>query len=194
MKSIVSSLAFVSAAARPSVDPHHTFRQHLAQIKESHIQPVNGTMLGKSAAAGSYMTQIFESPTCQKDTLYTASGYVYNQCLSLEGSGYVYSDCSQAGGKTTVHVSICSAADCSSGCETYPVPVDTGCKTMSIMSCESSTTPWEGLGLNTHLELYWGDSSCGGDFDQWSAINMDGVSGACKRISDGSAVNCLLVA
>lgn len=178
MKAITGPLLVLSTvgAARPAMNPHRTLEFHLNLIKENNVQPLpNGTAVGKSATAGSYMTQVFETPNCQADSLYTASGYVYDHCVSLNGQGYMYSDCSQGGGKTTVHMTMCSDEDCTKDCSTYPIVMDTGCKTLSIMSCESSKQPWEDLPLNTHMEMYWGEASCSGDFDQWSAVNVDEV-------------------
>lgn len=179
MKELISCVALIGAvsAAQSHLDPHRIFKRDLQLIKDSGILPLaNATTLGKSAVAGSYTTQVYSTLNCQTDSLYTASGYVYGQCLSLDGTGYSYSDCSEGGGKTTVHMTICTASDCSSDCSTYPIAFDTGCQTMSIMSCQSSKTPWEGMGLNTRLETFWGESSCDGDFDQWTAINVDEVS------------------
>ena len=179
MNAVTGSLALLGAAgaAGPVTNPHRTLELHLSLIKERNVQPLpNGTTVGKSASAGSYMTQIFETPNCQADSLYTASGYVFDRCIALNGQGYMYSDCSQGGGKTTVHMTMCSDTNCSKDCSTYPIALDTGCKTMSIMSCESSKEPWTDMPLNTHMEMYWGETTCGGDFDQWTAVNVDEVT------------------
>lgn len=179
MKLITGSLIVTCAlSAKLTVDPHATFKQHLQLINELHIKPSQENVtvdVKKSASAGSFMTRVYETASCSPDSLYTASGYVYDQCISIGGQGYKYSDCSQAGGKTTVKMTYCSAADCSSGCTSYPLPLATGCQTMSIMTCESSTEPWEGLGLNSRSEMYYGESTCNGNFDLWAAVNVDEV-------------------
>ena len=197
MKGPVISLATVGVvtAAGLRVNPHATYELHMQMIKERNIKPLSSgnttSIVGKSASTGSYMTQVFESVNCKEDTLFTASGYVYGHCISVDGaSGYSYDDCSQSNGKTTVQLTTCDSGDCSSGCTTFPLPVDTGCKTMSIFSCESSTEPWNDLGLNSHMEMYWGDDDCGGDFDQWTAVNIDeGDRNDIECYSDSDSMN-----
>ena len=86
MKAIVCSLAVVSTMGA-TVNPHATFELHRELIKENSIQPLSEPIrLGKAASAGSYMTQIFESANCAANSLYTASGYVYNRCITVEGN------------------------------------------------------------------------------------------------------------
>jgi hypothetical protein len=152
----VSLLAFFAkfSCAQVGGKSHAMFQNHMKLIEELNIQPIsNATNLSKSASAGSYMTKVYTSPTCSADTLYTASGYVYDHCISVDGNvGYKYSDCSVAGSKTTVKMSYCTSSDCTSGCTTYPISMDTGCKTMSIITCTSSEEPWNDLNFNAHAE------------------------------------------
>lgn len=154
---LVATVALCSAAAdaRSAPDVHAAFRSHMTMIKEQSIEPLSATevsALGKSATAGSYTTKIYSSPTCSESSLYSASGYVYNRCIAIDKMSFKYSDCSSGGGKTTVMMTYCSSSDCSSGCMTYPLSVNTGCQTSSIFSCESSKEPWSDLGLNSHME------------------------------------------
>lgn len=183
---LFSLLSLVSFAAPIAAVPHDilhdVYHQHLKDIDAKNIKPISiPERVGTSSNSGSYVIAVYNSEQCDADSVYTASGYVLDHCISLGTTSFMYSDCKTGGGQTTVTMTSCTSSDCKSGCMSFPMPLETGCKTKSIFSCSSSSEPWKDYPLNTHELMYWGDNDCSGDdFDQWVAVDV--AEADCKNL------------
>jgi hypothetical protein len=177
-------VASVTASGLTSNAEHEMYYQHMKQVKEQNIPSLPSEQVEASSNSGSYVIAVYNSTQCTADSVYTASGYVFDHCISLGSSGgFKYSDCKSGGGVTTVTMTSCTASDCGSGCASYPIPLATGCQTSSMFTCSSSSEPWKDYNMNTYSLLYWGNTDCssGNGFDQW--VTVDAAEGACDDLS-----------
>eukprot|EP00602_Paraphysomonas_sp_CaronLab_P006215 CAMPEP_0185023922 /NCGR_PEP_ID=MMETSP1103-20130426/6610_1 /TAXON_ID=36769 /ORGANISM="Paraphysomonas bandaiensis, Strain Caron Lab Isolate" /LENGTH=168 /DNA_ID=CAMNT_0027556719 /DNA_START=168 /DNA_END=674 /DNA_ORIENTATION=- len=127
-----------------------------------------------SMSEGSYVTTVYTTPNCAANSTYTATGTSLGSCISVDSdTSYMYSDCSASGSKVTVTMTTCTSSDCSSGCQSFKLPQESNCQTMSTITCTSADDPWKEGGFNFHSEMHWGADDCGGKYDMWTGIHAD---------------------
>lgn len=135
-------------------DLHSNYRQNLRYIKANGITPKerNSTqMIELESQSGSFVTTVYSTVTCQKNTEYTSSGTVLGSCISAsDEASYKYTSCTTQGSKTIVGMTSCTSGGCSSGCSSFDIPFDTGCQTMSMMTCSNQDEPWEDFNFDYH--------------------------------------------
>lgn len=133
-------------------DRHKTYHDILKVIESNDISSVevssNRTV---GMTSGYFVTTVYTTMTCAKNSEFTASGTTLGSCISATAdSSYRYTSCSQSGSKTVVGMDSCTSGDCSSGCSSFDVPFDTGCQTMSMMTCSSQDEPWRAYDFDYH--------------------------------------------
>lgn len=134
-----------------STDAHASYKQHMDYIKANGIMPIMLNSTGLESSSGSFVTTVYTTMTCQKNTEYTATGTTLGSCISAsDTASYRYTSCSVQGSKTVVGMTSCTSGDCESGCSSYSIPFDTGCQTMSMMTCSSANEPWEDYNFDYH--------------------------------------------
>ena len=148
----VSSATLYSTAAVVAHDKSHERYEHMMKyIGENDIMPVSAnSSRAVGIESGSFVTTIYTTLNCAKDTEFTASGYTLGSCISAgENSSFRYTSCSMTSTKTVVGMDSCTSNDCT-GCTSFDVPFDTGCQTMSLMTCSSEDKPWEKFDFDYH--------------------------------------------
>jgi len=135
-------------------DLHSIYKKHLRYIETNAISPKkenSSQVIGVESQSGSFITTVYTTMTCQKNTEYTATGTTLGSCISAsDTASYKYTSCNTQGSKTIVGMTSCTSGDCSSGCSSFDVPFDTGCQTMSMMTCSTQDEPWEEFSFDYH--------------------------------------------
>lgn len=147
---VISSV--LQGALSTQADLHSVYKKHLSYIETNKISPKNiSQVIGVESQSGSFVTTVYTTMSCQKNTEYTATGTTLGSCISASDSAsYKYTSCSTQGSKTIVGMTSCTSGDCSSGCSSFDVPFETGCQTMSMMTCSNEDDPWEAFNFDYH--------------------------------------------
>ena len=147
---LIALLPLLACSHSVNIDQHAIYRKDIARRNPAHNSTASAHL---TMSDGSYIVAVYTTPNCKADSVYTATGYTLGGCISLENESYMYTDCVSTGGKTTVTLTTCTSTDCSSGCTSIPLlPQNTGCQSLSTVTCSSRSEPWNDFDLNYHME------------------------------------------
>ena len=160
-------LGVVAEGVKPNLDP---LKMSLAQLLNADNHTIDH--VSTSTSTGSMVFSYYDSQC--NGAASSAVGYTLGSCITSDGeSGIAYMSCSAgAGGDIKYTLKSCSSGDCTSGCSTYDLTFPE-CSSGQRVTCSTKSQAWtEFKELDYHYEFYYGDSSCDGDMDMWTAMKL----------------------